>query len=61
MLWCVGNLERIQIRAVNAPIVAHSEFVTALDVTAPANGCDSPIGQDGVDEVFHCPWCWVKP
>ena len=48
-----GNLERVEIRAVNAPIVADGELVAALDVTTTADGCDGPIGQERVDKGFH--------
>jgi hypothetical protein len=44
-----NGLERVEIRAVNAPIVADGQLVAALDVTAAADGCDSPVRQDGVD------------
>ena len=54
VLWCVGNLERVKVGAVNAPIVSDGELVAARLVTAAADGCDGPVGQDGIDEGFHC-------
>jgi Flp pilus assembly secretin CpaC len=57
VLWCVGNLERIQIGSVNAPIVADGQLVTPLDVTAAADGLNNGVGQEGVDEGFHCSCC----
>jgi hypothetical protein len=44
------NLDWVQIRAVNAPIVADGELVATCLVTAAADGCDGPVGQKGVDE-----------
>ena len=60
-LWCVGNSERVKVSAVNAAILAHSELVSALHVTAAADGCDGPVREEGVNEGFHaCSWCLVK-
>ena len=50
MLWCVENLERVQVSAVNPAILAHSELVTALDVTASADALKHGIREEGVDE-----------
>jgi len=49
-----GNLERVEIGSVDAPIVSDGQLVATRLVTAPAHGCDGPIGQEGVDEGFHC-------
>ena len=49
-----GNLERVEVSAVNAPIVAHCDLVAALDVTAAADGFNHGVGQERVNKGFHC-------
>jgi len=41
-----GNLERVNVGSVNAPIVSNGQLVTAGFVTAAADGCDGPVGQE---------------
>ena len=52
-LRCVGNSERVKVSAVDAAIVPHGELVAAGNVTAAADGCNGPVGQEGVEEGFH--------
>ena len=55
-----GNLERVEIRAVNAPIVAHCDLVAARFVTAAADCLNHGVGEEGIDERFHGCCFWVS-
>jgi len=55
------GLDWVKVGSVDAAIVSNCQLVTPLDVTAAADGCDSPVGKEEVEEGFHCSWCLVKP